>query len=267
MAHATVITHARVEPWSTILDNGLLKTWALGTQEDLFISFGNETNRFLARIDRRLWQIRFSKKSGILVYLLEKYLKKIFFKIRFRAVNNVTYNSRYNGIQVDIPDLHFFVGTKILSLINFLKKSNYNYFVLTTTSSYLNQPLISQYLQGAKKNRFAAGRVVIQNEETFLSGSFRIFSYDILELIASNIQFFDDSIPEDLAISRLLTTLGIEFQNLQSIDISDLSQLEGIKKSQLENIFHFRLKSGKLSHRNDVSVFHSLHNLFNWEDL
>jgi len=75
-----------------------------------------------------------------------------------------------------------------------------------------------------------------------------------------NRRSFSSGYIEDVAMGRLATKLGVNFQELGSLVLGTLQELQATNDATLMANYHFRVKSGSLNSRNDVEIMLALHN-------
>jgi hypothetical protein len=63
---------------------------------------------------------------------------------------------------------------------------------------------------------------------------------------------------DDIAFGSAFKKVGIKPTSLDSLNIDSLEKLNSYDDSELSRYFHFRLKSGDLSARNDVQIMNQL---------
>ena len=257
--YAIVVGHADMAPWKNILEKGMLETWATPPVTDFYILRGLKPHPFLKRIDWHLWLGRYTKSYGIIYFILEKIVKKTFKKLKIKKITPGLNSNNIDELVVQEYDLQFNLGAKLLSCLDYFAKSNFDYLVLISTSSYLNIPALESLIKEISNINFIGGRVIARQNENLLSGTFRVFSKSASARISENLDLFDDSLPEDLALSRVLLQLRMEVVDIPSIDIPDLKTLENLSRDRLLRIPHYRLKSGPLTARNDVTIFHGVY--------
>ena len=96
-------------------------------------------------------------------------------------------------------------------------------------------------------------------DEHFQQGAFRLYSRDVIEYIVRNRKSYNHSAPEDVAMGRGFSKLGIELVPLPSYNFTDIEGVESLTTEDFLNNYHFRMKSGSFKKRQDVSIMHSLH--------
>jgi hypothetical protein len=254
------VGHALYEPWKSILYEGQLKTWAPSSSKVIHLH-AMPVGRLIRWIDVKFWQAKWNPKFGFPITALEIFLKSLI-PLRIPALRIQELSGTTSTAYVmNIPDLDFLMNYKSLGWLTGILEQEFEYFVLTTSSSYINIDLLEKSLSLLPKSKLVAGRIENQSGTQFPSGSFRIFSRDILEQVAQNYKKFSKWRPEDLSIGILVKELmpDIEFLPIRSMDLNEMSTLEKLTALDLQEVVHFRLKSGSSKARNDVTLMHALH--------
>jgi len=252
------ITHALLSPWKQILEHGQLQTWAKPSDPRVRHTFGQPVHPVLHFFDDYYWKLKWSKFPGKLILVFEvltsKFVRK--YNPRITIVNN-----RYTekDVLINLPDLYMLQNIKSLAIHKYAAKSERDFVLLTTTSSYINSRLLKEKLAELPRMRLVAGRIVTSGKEKFLSGSFRIYSPDVLREVMVNLKDYKSWLAEDLAIGNLVKNHGFPLVELKSLDISSMDELESLTRKQLEETIHYRVKSGTLKNRNDIQIMNALH--------
>jgi hypothetical protein len=160
-----------------------------------------------------------------------------------------------------MPDLNIIMTRKPLAIFEELEKEEFDFAVFVTGTSYLNIPALESALKKLPQEGITAGRVMKHLNGNFLSGSFRIFTPDVVKIINRNSHRYPHWIPEDAALGRLLSPFDFTEIDLPSIDLPDAQSLESIPASDLKEIIHFRCKSRGYENRGDVEIMHELHTI------
>lgn len=252
------LTHALMHPWKQILENGQLQTWAATEIPGLRHIYGKPVNQIFQSIDDFYWKLKWSKLSGRFILALEYVFSKALTSIKPKfQIPKISYTA--HDVLVDLPDLYFLSNVKSLAMHEFAKNSEFDYVVFTTTSSYINRKLLEQHLGELPRENLVAGRIVKSREKTFISGSFRIYTPDVLKNISRIRTRYKSWLAEDLAMGILLETEGYHFVNIPSIDVDSISALDLISDTALRETVHFRVKSGPTKSRSDVPIMKELH--------
>ena len=255
-----LITHAKYEPWQNILQKGVLGTWANRPISNLGIAAGNEVPVFLRKIDNGIWAAQWNKKFGMASLILQFFLHKFTKFYQPKVSISVEAIPRWN---IHMPDLDLLMAHKNISVLRKFLEFDFDFLVLTTSSSYLNTSLLDKVMNYLPKENVVAGRIVNRNEIVFPSGTFRIFSRDIVGRIVQKSNEIEPWLPEDLAIGKLLTDLNSKFIEIDSINLPDISDVENLTNRQLRSTVHYRCTSGSLSDRRDVAIMKALEKRLN----
>jgi len=259
-----VVEHGLYSPWREIFLNGQVPTWLSEKNEiDVVHGYGIPVPKPLQKIDHFLYSIRLNKNRFIAngFVHIERIWKKLL-PLSFwnpRVIDSEPLKSGQSGWQVQMPDLSILQAHKTLSLIERSLEEEFDFLVMTTSSSYINTQLLLSKLKDASKKDFVGGRFVNIPESDFPSGSFRIFTKDVAHEIVSNRKKCCHWIPEDVAIGRLFARKKKLFEKLESCDLATLEHLNDLADSELENTVHFRCKAGPHGRRADIPIMIALH--------
>jgi hypothetical protein len=247
-----------MQPWKEILENGQLRTWAPPNNKKLRHIYSNPVGDILRCLDGIYWKLKWSKKFGVLILLSEFLLSRTIKSITPSVVTpEISYTK--GDVLINLPDLYFLSSLKSLTMHKYAMSSQKDFVVFTTTSSYVNLKLLEKFLFDLPRRKLVAGRVVHSGNKKFISGSFRIYTPDVLRDIDRQRMHYKSWLAEDLAMGILLESSGYELIDVPSLDIASLSELNLISDSKIENTVHFRLKSGTDKNRNDSIIMHELH--------
>ena len=259
-----VVVHGLYSPWREIFLNGQVPTWLIGKNRVQIVhGYGVPVRKLFHRIDHFLYSIRLNKNRFIANGFVHfERIWKRFLPLSSwtpKVINLEPLNSGQAGWQVQMPDLSILQAHKTLSLIERSLRENFDFLVMTTSSSYINIELLESSLEKCTTEEFVGGRFVAIPNSSFPSGSFRVFSKDVAREIVANRKKCCHWIPEDVAIGRLYDRSVKNFAELQSRDLSTLQQLSELSESDLDNTIHFRCKAGPHGKRADIPVMISLH--------
>jgi hypothetical protein len=125
----------------------------------------------------------------------------------------------------------------------------------------LNLELLKKEISRLPKKNVVAGRILEQNGVKFASGSFRVFSRDVVEKMLIDKKHYSKWRADDLAYGFLLNRKDshIKYLSLPSIDADTVDKINSLSQVDLESVVHFRLKSGTHEKRNDIELMHLLH--------
>lgn len=256
-----LVGHALYEPWSSILYEGQLKTWATTSSNPIVHTFANPVKKPLKILDSLLWKLKWNTTTGKIATGLEVILKFPFSVFQGKLIEQKLPGSDERAFRLDIPDLDLLMNFKSYALITGSLAYDFDFLVCTTTSSYLNLDNLNNAIKKLPRNGLIAGRILEQGSSKFASGSFRVFSRDVVVEFLNQRSKFSTWRPEDQAFGFLVIESGmdVQFVKLSSIDVPSLDLLEEIPNDLLSETIHFRLKSGTLGKRDDISIMHALH--------
>jgi hypothetical protein len=251
------------EPWIDILENGQELTWLSDPRPDsieVLHAHGKQLGRFGQSVDKLHEKFRW--KTGLTSHILRLFDNFLLFPFIFhvpswRFVSGLQVSDPV--IVVNTPDALLTLRWKELGFFDFfLKNSTADFLVTTTNSSYLSFVNLQNLLNSLPDKLLYYGPKPCEGAE-FVSGSFRVFSRDVVELIVSKRIFWEGAVIEDVSLGKLLKRNGIHpifrsICNFESVEtIIDASCID--LKSQV----HFRLKSGEYENRQDVKLMKLLH--------
>ena len=260
------IGHGAYEPWISILHEGQEMTWLNFDRPkniEIIHIHAKVLPRWAQYLDKLHERNRFKKwwisKSQIGMDAL--------FLFPFRSwipnwKNSNSLQVRDRAIEIQSPDAYLFLKWKDIGIFShFLKTTSQNYLAITTTSSYINLSALSDLFNRLPQKNVYFGPKPYDNS-FFVSGSFRIFSRDVVEKILLNRKIFRGYLLEDAAIGKLLQRVGVKPVYIEPNNLSNLDSVMDFPESKLSDTVHFRLKSGEMRDRKDVELMHLLHNRF-----
>ena len=123
----------------------------------------------------------------------------------------------------------------------------FDYLFRTNTSSFIDFKKLHQFTEN-NRNNLDYGGVVLDVEEgdTIASGAGFFLSRKNVELILTNSDKFDTSLPDDVAIARLLKNFEISPSNLIRKDLKKVPRPDSVYQS---NHFHYRCRLDPQYHR------------------
>lgn len=257
------ISQGLYPPWLDIMKEGQEKTWLLDPTPDnieIVHFHGKTVNDFLYRLDQLHERIRWSNRH---VYQVLKSIDN-FFLSPFKAFvppveESRSLKSRHQVLFVRFPDVYVTYRWKLLGLMNyFINQTNHDYLFTTTTASYINLPVLSEKIKNFKSGDLYFGALPYRGAE-FVSGSNRILSRQTVQKVLVAKKLWQPGVIEDLALGQLLSSIGIRPTFIPIVNISSLQELEACKAKDFANNYHFRLKSGPNSNRNDIEIMRALH--------
>ncbi len=258
-----IVGHALYEPWTSILYQGQLRTWAINQNVLIYHTHANPISNHIRQIDVFFWKMKWHSRFGKYFTFIELVLKFPFRAKKGNLREKYLPETQEKSLTLDMPDLDMVMNFKSFGIITGTLAFDYDYLVSTTTSSYLNVVELEKKISMLPRSKVVSGRIIEQDSVTFASGSFRVFSRDVVEGFLMNRKRFSTWRPEDQAFGFLIKESGmdVKYVNMDSVDISSLASLNNLSKEDLTDVVHFRLKSGTLESRNDVEIMLKLHEM------
>lgn len=258
-----LISHGLYAPWIDIYERGQKVTWLA---EEMPVNFevahfhGTPVGKFWQSIDKLHERIRWSNRPmATSLRIVDRAIGFPFKKvIPYVAPSKLMFASQAVW-HVHQPDLYSTYKWKEIGILSHvLKQNDFDYLFTTTTSSYIQPKNLLKVLKNKPRNRYYGGMIPYESAN-FASGSNRIFSRDVVDLLVKNRQFLDSGVIEDMSIADLLRKLEIVPDPLSGLNFDSLDQIKELTSDEIARTYHFRLKSGPLSNRSDVELFNSLH--------
>lgn len=257
-----LISHGVYEPWVKILHEGQEVTWLKEQMPPGFqvVHFhGTPVGKFGQRLNAVHERIRWSTrlKAAILRYVDH------FFGFPFRRyIPSVTdseiLNAKQQVLHVHQPDTYATYKWKEIGIFaHALKNYEFDFVFTTTTSSYIKPKTLINILSQKPTHRYYGGMIPYIGAD-FASGSNRIFSRDVIQLIVDKRNRLSCGIVEDVSVAKLLRENGILPDILKGLNLDSIEQLDSLSADEIFDNYHFRLKSGSLEKRNDVTLFKHL---------
>jgi hypothetical protein len=242
------------------------KTWLAQDFPDSFqvIHFhGSPIGRLGLFLDKWHERIRWSNRIGntlLKIFDLLMSLPLLAWVPGTQESNLLHLNHR--AIHVRFPDAYLTVRWKVKGIFKFvLQNYDFDYILITTSSSYIRPRKLLEVLQDSSRTQFLGGAKAYAGA-TFVAGNNRILSRDLVEYLVQHPASYMPHIIEDVSMSKSLTRTGVQISFQPHLDISSLSALDLMTDDELAINYHFRLKSGPLSQRNDVAIMNALHQRF-----
>jgi hypothetical protein len=257
------VGHALQEPWTTIFRSGSEKTWLTSSIPKEFElahfhglplkTFGS----FWDRIHEHLrWKNRWFAAPVAWMDTLIGFPISLFVpKIRVSG----KFHSTFPAFEVCLPDSYQFGRWKVLAILKyFLEETKCDYIFMTTNNSYVNFNNLKNVVSDLPLSKFYGGAKAYDGAE-FAAGNSCLISRDVAQLILKNRNNYSLGLIADSAMGKLVKSLDIDFMPLPSLIIESPERLTQISDQQLKSHFHFRVKSGSMTSRNDVQIMTSLH--------
>ena len=255
--------------------NGQYLTWFHSFPKNVTggIFFGSRPNKFVRTFDalheKMRWKSRF---TGRLLQLIDLIILFPFLKW-IPKVDKIELSATLDKMfEVQIPDLLFLFRWKYLAIMEFFITNTSADFLLTTNAScYVNIPRLLQIIETLPNHKLYAGAPIPDvkyPEYYFASGSNRILSRDLVELILKDRRKWNCFLLEDLSLGRMMRKADIEPKVLNNINLDSMRAIDSMTHDEFNRHFSFRLKSYKIDDgtgeldRNDLNLMKYLHSKF-----
>jgi hypothetical protein len=145
---------------------------------------------------------------------------------------------------------------KLAFLNHYLENSTAEFVIITNSSSILNFQPIADFvnLNSDRRLPFYAGPIHHGYDGPFVSGSFTLINRRAAELLVKERSRIPVHVMDDIGFGTGFEKLGVVPTNFKSVIIDSEKKLDDYSKKDLIESGHFRLKSGSLGSRNDVSI-------------
>jgi len=258
------VGHALQEPWTSIFAAGSEKTWLTSKipKEFLLVHFhGSPLKPFGLVWDRNHEYLRWKNRwFAALLARLDSIIGYPFLSFIPKIQVSEKLHPSSPAFEVRFPDLYQFLRWKDLAVLKyFVEETNCEYIFMTTNNSYVNFSKLKKQVSVLPETSFYGGAKAYEGAE-FAAGNNRLISRDVAQLILKHRKKFSLGLIEDSAMGKLVKSLNIDFIPLPSLVVGSLEILSQTSDLALKEHFHFRVKSGSLSSRNDVQIMTSLHN-------
>jgi hypothetical protein len=255
-----LVKHGLYHPWVEIAKQGQNETWLsapLPEDVEVIHYYGKPTGKYLRYLDHLNERLRWkSKTSKLLIRAINLVITFPFLLYIPSVKYSAELNMKHREIQINIPDTILNLRWKQLAGYRFLLRTiQFDFLYETNTSSYVNIPNLLKTLREIQTKPLYAGSVIVGE---FVSGANRLMDRQSLTRVVKSRLFWDPTLLEDRAIGKLMRILRIKMTNLPTTHIISESEVANLTSNQLDELFHFRVKSGNQSARNDVQIMKSL---------
>jgi hypothetical protein len=265
------VSHANQDPWMDIWQSGQIPTWQTWKDsEDFKIInfFGRKPNRCTRTFDRIHEAMRWSNRylAGALRVIDGFFFwPLVYFDPKLRRDDN--YASEHSTYTVNFIDTFVTYRWKILSLIQyFLEETEFDYLYVTSSSSYIRPKVLIDFVDSLPDTKVYLGPLPYEGAD-FVSGSSRLISRDVAELLWKHRRDFQFSLIEDKAMAKLLHELNVHPSFVNLVNITSVQEANEFEVEDFKKNYHFRLKTIVEGARADVQVMRALHAKFGDEFL
>lgn len=262
-----VLYQAMYDPWLTITAHGNLLTWCKPLIQDrekikFKIVFAKVPATWLRRLDSLVWNLQFSsgflrsKISFIVSAVIRFFIGLLSFEPETKVIDETK-------VEIQALDLMLRGSLKTHDVFKWSLTETYDFLVVVGVSSYINIESLKKQARLWPKHSFVAGRIIQSEKLSFPSGSFRVFSRDIVtKLVEANLRWKNFYLLEDVAVGKALRLMDIETANISWLDLHSRSDIEEMSKSDFDNTIQLRCKSFENGRRLDAELMKALHNKF-----
>jgi hypothetical protein len=254
------VIHSEYEPWQQIHTSGQVETWMRDGLIEKYIITGIKMPNSIARIEYKFFQLKWKSKLFAIANFAITFSILFPFKNFLPKTRNFTkIAENHFAIKIKMPDLASLGVYKSLSILKFALDNDFDYTVITNTSSYINIEKLQECIFVLPKKKVLAGKIIDFGQEPFLSGSFRIYTKDIISEIIANKSKLKFHLPEDVAIGKVTSRFGIGMLEIPSTELRSIKEVESLDDANLLKSAHFRCKVGPLDRRLDAEIMKALH--------
>ena len=262
------VMHTTREPWLSIAIKGQLEHWKFQSVNNFeVIYFFSKSSKFASKLNTYIENLRWRKgrkTSYFISYLLMMICTPFkFYEPVAYSANEFESKISAFSLKIKIPELESTMRWKKIAFLNyFLDNTEFDYVIMITSSSILNLQVINEIINELDKTSriVYAGPLNKAHDCDFVSGSFTIMNRLVAKLLIGNLRLMPVHVNDDVAFGTACKKLEIPIINIKNLNINSLSQLEDISDAELKKIPHFRLKSGNLDNRRDISIMNQLTN-------
>lgn len=163
------------------------------------------------------------------------------------------------SLRFDIPETKENVAHRFLEILNWILLNEHVDFIWhSNISTYLNLDQMQSFLNDVNSNLYYAGVIAEHDYFAFVSGASVCLGKDTAELVITNRNKWDFSLPWDVALGKLLHNLAVLPTFIDRVDLKDQSEVFHLSDNQLKSSINFRCKSGTWKRR-DYKIMKVLH--------
>jgi hypothetical protein len=260
------VSHANQDPWIDIWKHGQTLTWQKWKDTENFTIinfFGRKPSLFTRTFDRIHEKIRWSNKYfAKSLMLIENALLWPLIFLEPKLQRDFEFIGEHLTYKVDFIDSFLTYRWKILSLIQyFLEETEYDFLYVTSSSSYIRPKVLLRFSSTLPDSGIYLGPLPYEGAD-FISGSSRLISRDVAQLLWDHRRKFRFALIEDKAMANLLLRLDVHPRFLGLVNLTSVEEAEALQVEEFQGIYHFRLKSLVNGARIDVDVMKALHSKF-----
>lgn len=103
-----------------------------------------------------------------------------------------------------------------------LNNKDFDYIARVHSSTYVNKKELIKFVQTLPENNVFAGALVKDKKDFLWGGAHYLISKDVVQKIVDNKESWNHSVMEDVAMSHLVSDLGIEYSEGRSCSIDNM---------------------------------------------
>lgn len=241
------------QPWRMIEDEGQRATWA-------------------AQPDGGIPVFWLYGKTGILG-TLARYAQRAV--LRFTSASVFRWYSRVVGawvaslgvrevgdrIETTVPETYLNTNPKtVAGFRHLLATQDFDFVFRTNSSSYVNLPMLQEFVQSIPTERFYGGFIGESGGVRFASGACTLMSRDLVQHVVTDPEW-EFGIIDDVAMGRSMMRAGVAVQPVKRIDVLSLADIDALKAEDLRSVFVVRCKNSD-ARAHDVSAMRRVHELY-----
>ena len=163
-------------------------------------------------------------------------------------------------IQCHVIDTLFTLRWKQIAIYKFVSTNyDFKYIYDTNASSYVDVTNLLSQISKFSDSPLYAGNVPLKG---FISGANRFFDDISIQLILKNKVRWNPALLEDVALGKLMKSLGVKMTELDSVVVSTIEETNAIEETMFETNFHFRTKSVLGNQRSDALLMRVIQDRF-----
>lgn len=258
------VVHSLQEPWLTITKMGQFQTWLKRIDGERFTVihfFASPPSKFTNKVDRFNEDLRW-RKGGLVSRIRNHFAHVllypwIYWIPKYSPDKMEGILPPPNAIRINLLDMYATTRWKRLAIMKyFLEETNHEYLLMTTSSSYLRPEILLEKIKGINKPKLYAGSLIPLSEKSyFCSGAQTVLNRAASVELIRNRRKIPVELLDDLGLGIACQRLGIETNEIGTLNINSLESLRQTDTSTIKENQHFRLKSEKDGIRMDVEIF------------
>ncbi len=205
----------------------------------LILCSRNYLSYISSKTQKKLWD-KYSSKYQIQHFIGNPYLAE-------REVDYVL-NNQSQYLHLDVSDNYQNIAKKTFLALEFINLNyDFDYIFRTNTSSFIDFRKFEKYISDNIENIDYSGSTLKASEgDTIASGAGFFLSKKNVEIIVNNKKEFNASLPDDVAIARLLSQFNIVPNDLRRKDLKAVPSPGSVFNS---DHFHYRCRLDPQYHR------------------